>query len=339
MQTLGTFNYRELPSPCRVVMDLPVFSLLGREFRIPVLVAKGAREGPAVIVTAGIHGDEFEGMEAIRRMYGSLNPEEMSGTFIGLPVCNVLAYENQSRESPVYADGLNLARVFPGKADGSYTVRLAHELFTFVTGNLDAETDVFIDFHSAGTRYAYVPLIAMHRVAVKRRESERLCRLFGIERLWEIPSNRGTFNGAVSQFGITTLATEVTGRGGLLEEDVDILVRGVRNILHALGIQRNPRYEGGEEAIENRTTVFTSQTLYFKESGLFLPSVRCGERIAKGQFLGKVTDMTGRTLEEIYSPSDSEIWGIRTFSSIYAGDISFLLGMPLSDTNHGGEPL
>jgi predicted deacylase len=323
MENFSTFTLDSIQSGFKGVLELPLFPVVGRELKIPVMVARGHRPGPVFLVVAGVHGDEFEGMEAICRVYEALEPDRMSGMFVGIPVCNMLAYENQTRESPVYADGLNLARTFPGSPEGSYTVRLAHELYQFVVRNLNPETDVFLDFHSGGTRYEYLPMIAFHKVAKKRQEAEKLARIFGIERIWEIPINQGTFNGSISEYGITTLGTETTGRGAAKEEDIQEYFQGVLNVLHHIGIFETAAPK------DNSGPVFTSQRFNFLQSGFFQSFVHNGEQVEKGQLIGKVSTLTGTILEEIYAPLSGEIWAIRTYSAVYTGDISFLIARPL----------
>src|SRR5437899_3042027 len=91
-------------------------SLAGPPIPWTLLVARGARPGKTLLVTAGVHGDEYEGMEAIRRLFAGLDPAEMVGAVVGLPVVNVPAYHAITREG---ADGLNMARIFPGDPAGS----------------------------------------------------------------------------------------------------------------------------------------------------------------------------------------------------------------------------
>ena len=91
---------------------------------LPVLVAQGAQPGPTLLVSAGIHGNEYDGMVALRRVWEELDPSELSGTFVAIMCCNVDAHLVPDRNSAY--DGQNLARVFPGKVDGTLTERVAY---------------------------------------------------------------------------------------------------------------------------------------------------------------------------------------------------------------------
>ena len=88
----------------------------------PKTVIESGEAGPHLVITAGVHGDEYEPMAAIQRVFGELQPAELAGTVVMVSCCNVDAYLSQSREAQV--DGANLARVFPGSAEGTLTERV-----------------------------------------------------------------------------------------------------------------------------------------------------------------------------------------------------------------------
>src|SRR5262249_35142252 len=112
----------------------------GGMLQLPVLIASGAAAGQTIVVLGGVHGDEYEGMAAVREVFRRLGPLAMSGTFIGVPVCNPLAFAAGSRTSLI--DGQNLARVFPGRADGTISERIAHVLTTLVLPHADFLIDL-----------------------------------------------------------------------------------------------------------------------------------------------------------------------------------------------------
>ena len=91
--------------------------------QLPALAVRGRRPGPTAMLVAGVHGDEFEGIAAMPQLVAGLDPEEVCGTVLALPVCNPFAFAAQSRCSPESLDAVNLARVFPGDPAGSPTRR------------------------------------------------------------------------------------------------------------------------------------------------------------------------------------------------------------------------
>src|SRR5262249_47418484 len=116
----------------------------GSRIELPVLLVRGARPGRTLLATAGGHGDEVEGMGALRRLYESLQPEQLSGTLVAVPVANPPAYEAALRTNP--DDRQDLARTFPGNAVGTVTEQIAFAL----THRFIRHADLYCDLHSAG---------------------------------------------------------------------------------------------------------------------------------------------------------------------------------------------
>ena len=109
------------------------------------MVVNGIQSGPVFSVSGGVHGDEYEGPLAIMDLFRQLKVEDLNGTFVGLVVANVPAFEAGTRCSPL--DGLNLARIFPGNEYGSITEKIA-----FWMGDcLIRHSDYYIDLHSSGS--------------------------------------------------------------------------------------------------------------------------------------------------------------------------------------------
>src|SRR5690242_8836241 len=103
----------------------------------------GAQPGPRLLIVAGVHGDEYEPMEAVRRLIADITPEQLKGSVTLVPCVNEAAFRRASR---VGEDQLDLARVCPGRPDGSITERIAHAL-----SELIGRSDFFIDMHTGGT--------------------------------------------------------------------------------------------------------------------------------------------------------------------------------------------
>ena len=119
----------------------------GGTLGFPVLVARGRRPGPTLVVSANVHGDEYEGVRAILEIFEWLDPEAMSGDLLAVPVVNVPAFWSGTRTSPL--DDANLARVFPGDPDGTPSQQIAWHFAHSVI----ARADFYLDLHSGGIRY------------------------------------------------------------------------------------------------------------------------------------------------------------------------------------------
>src|SRR5262245_57645692 len=157
------------------VTPLPTGSML----QLAVLVARGNTAGPTIVVLGGVHGDEYEGISATRHVFRELDAAKMSGTFIGVPVCNPPAFGARTRTSPL--DGQNLARVFPGRRDGTTSEQIAHVLTTEVLN----KADFIIDLHSSGSYIAMPLLVGYRRTDDAAGERSRQAALrFGVSTIW-----------------------------------------------------------------------------------------------------------------------------------------------------------
>jgi len=114
----------------------------GSEIAIPLVIIRGMEDGPVLSVFGGVHGNEYEGPLAIRKVIKELEPTEISGTFIGVPVANVPAFNFSTRITPI--DGKDLNRVFPGKLNGTISEKIAY----IITEQVISKSDYVIDLHS-----------------------------------------------------------------------------------------------------------------------------------------------------------------------------------------------
>jgi predicted deacylase len=300
-------------------LSLHVASDLMGPLTLTALTVRGVAPGPILLAVAGVHGDEYEGMEAIRQTFHALDPEQMMGTFIGIPVANPLAYAARSRATPLQIDGLNLARVFPGDPDGTLTRRLAHHLLAFVD-RLIGPDDLFIDLHSGSADVTFAPLIGIRDLSdIDQSMSEEAARHFGLSRLWLIPDSPGPFNAESARRGIPTLGTETTGRAGCDPADVATYTTGLHNLLAFKRIVHvttpPPRYDGPP-----RQTI----DLLAPAGGFFRTTMRLDDDVTAGALLGEIIDIAGEPIAQITAPADGIIWAWRTTPATHPGD---LLGM------------
>ncbi|HCK12432.1 MAG TPA: hypothetical protein DHW45_21340 [Candidatus Latescibacteria bacterium] len=309
---LKGWHHIQFASPLRIPVTLPI------------AVSKSASGGPTIVVTGLVHGDEFEGPSAISRLFFDLQLH--AGTFIGLPLTNPWAHAGQSRNTPKHFDGLNLARQFPGLAEGSRTQQLAHLLYQWVTGLL-GPNDLLIDLHSAGSRYEYLSMVGYHPTDDDTESASReLAAAFGFRNLWQIPdspSSRRTLNGSIARAGIPTIGTEVRGFGGLRSLDVDLLVNGIRRVLAVKGMVAD------EPPTTEDVPIQTTHQIVFSTSGLFNADVDLADTVQAGQPLGRVLTIQGETVETLIAPVDGQVWAIRRFASVHPSDIAFLIAQPI----------
>lgn len=283
--------------------------------RLPLLVVRGHQPGPVLSMTACIHGDEYEGVGAIFEFFDWLDPEQMTGTVIAAPVANPPAFHAISRASPL--DQANLARVFPGRADGSPSEVLAAAIDEHVI----APASFFIDLHSGGVRY-WMPTMAGYYMEDAR--SLAAAKAFGAPVIWGhpvIPPGR-TLSSALAR-GIPFLYTEACGAGRIAPEDAAVFARGLRNLARHVGVLPDA-LEPGPAPLHLYGDGNVDKGLEASRDGFLVPEVRPLETVRKGQRVGRLLDLDGSLVEEYVAPVDGVAAMIRMAPSVRAGEPLFL---------------
>ncbi len=286
---------------------------------LPVLAACGAEPGKILVATAGVHGDEYEGMEAIYRTFDIIDPAKMKGTFVAVPVVTLPAFWLGSRVNPL--DGCNMARVFPGSDQGSASQRIAARLLNTVLSH----ASLYIDLHSAGHNNSMLTLCGFFGWGTQGPRAREAARCFGAPVIWEHPGKHaaGRTLSATIALGIPSLYTEAYGGGHARREDVECYARGLANLLRFLGVVSLPAagFPDPYRPLEFYGSGDLDYAVNSSQAGLFSAQVNLGDRVSSGQCLGRIRDLEGKVVEEILSPEDGVVILIRSMPRIFAGEI------------------
>ncbi len=288
----------------------------GGAWQLPLLTITGAEPGPTLVVFAGVHGDEYEGVEAIPRIAEQVDPSQLRGTLLMVPVCNMAAYATATRNSPI--DGLNLARVFPGSETGTLTQQIAYWLTRkFISG-----ADFFIDLHSAGV-VGDIPTLAgyLHSDEDVGQRSLAAARVFGAPVLWghppPVPPGRSI--SAAIDCGVPCLYTEAAGAGRARPEDVDCFTNGVLNVMRHLDMLAGepaavppPQHLVGDGNMD--------EIMSAPVAGFFRPHVELLQEVRTGQLVGTIHDPLGNTLSELHAQTDGFVIMRRGVRRVHSGD-------------------
>jgi predicted deacylase len=270
--------------------QIPVTTLAsGRELFLPLHRLEGRAPRPTLGLTAVVHGDEPLTNEVVRQVLMRIDPAELRGTILAVPVVNSLAFEALTRHTPI--DQLDLNRNFPGGPAGWLSEQIAHVLSTrFV-----AQLDVHVDLHTGGV----FPTVDYVYIFERSRD---LSLAFGSRYLFE-PSQpyQGTFGVPAAQKGIPFLTAELGGGSFLDAHYIEHGVRGVFNVLRQLEML------DGEVVRPPQQTIVTEMAVVRPRSGgVLYPEIgldQLGKEIAGGTLLGRVVSpYTFETLEEIRAP-------------------------------------
>jgi predicted deacylase len=283
---------------------------------LPVLLVRGSRAGQTLVVTAGVHGDEYEGVRAILDTYQSLDPQQMTGDFLAVPVANPPAFWNGTRTSPL--DHGNLARAFPGSSDGGPTAATALVLANSVI----AFADFFLDLHSAGVKLL-MPTMVGYDAAEPR--SRAAAAVFGAPVLWGHPETApGRTISFAKQRGIPWLYTEARGAGRIHPDDLRMFLSGLQNLLRHLHIlPGEPTTAKLEMHLLGSGDIDTS--LVATQRGFLIPEVELLESVRAGQRLGRIVDLHSETAETFLAPRDGVVALIRQWPVISPGDGIFMV--------------
>jgi predicted deacylase len=285
---------------------------------LPVLAAHGQRDGPTVLVTGAVHGDEYEGPAAIYALFNGLDTAKLSGTVIGLPIINGAAWEARARVAPT--DRLDLNRLFPGTKDAANqpSRALAEAVFeTFVR-----RCDVLVDLHSGGAKLVHLPMIGWYAGS---SEGERLARSFAENEEmmpWRIGNVPGVLSHEAHRAGKIALGAEWGGGASLDPAGVAAYSKGLRRTLaHLAGEEAGP----GGSPLDLRNPISGSY-VQTQQGGLFAASVKLGEQVAQGATLGRLYSPLGEVIGEITAERSGIVAALAHIALISPGDRMAYIG-------------
>ncbi len=299
----------EIRPGSRSEIELPVAKMVtGSPLSLPILVVHGAMDGPVVWLNAATHGDEVNGIEIIRRVLETLHPRTLRGTVVAVPIVNVPGFLTGDRYLP---DRRDLNRSFPGSPRGSLAGRIANIFMTEVVNRCS----VGIDLHTGSDHRTNLPQI---RADLDDPETRRLAEAFGTEVLMHSNVRDGSLRGAATKTGATVLLFEAGEAWRFDEKSITAGVIGIQRVLsvlemidlQAMDVPPSP------PPLEFRT----SRWVRVRRSGLAQLSVGLGERVTKGQLLGRVHDSFGNRLSQIKANIDGIIIGLALDPSVNQGD-------------------
>jgi predicted deacylase len=288
---------------------------------IPISVVHGARPGPVLALIAGNHGYEYAPIIALQRLLSLLDPKQVAGTVIMVHVANMPSFLRRTiYYSPV--DGKNLNRVYPGKAEGTVSERIAYQITKEVIERADYVLDLHCGDGNESLRpYSYWDVNTGGPDVVER--SKQLALAFGLDHI--VMDRERPSDPQASIYCSTTATTRgkpaITAESGRLGQTDDTSISriewGVMNVMRHLKM-----VEGQAQMVEHPLFIDRNEVLRSTVTGIFYPLVECGHTVAEGTLLGYVTDFFGKRLLELHAP--------------FGGEVLYVLGTPPVNQ---GEPL
>ena len=286
---------------------------------IPIIVRRSKIEGPVVLFSGGIHGDEFNGIEIVRQLISKKINKPKKGTIICVPIINIYGFINRSRDFP---DGRDLNRVFPGSKKGSLASRFAYNIITEIMPLVNYA----VDFHAGGASRFNAPQI---RLTPNNSEVKLLADAFNAPFTLFSKNIVGSFRNASEKLNVKMLLFEGGKSLDINHEVAHEGIDGVKRFLKHLDML-DPKHS---VPIPKKPTIYIEKSgwLRAKCSGLLIDNNLVGQFVKKGTVLGMITDPFGKFERKIKAPNDGYVINANHSPIVYQGDAIYHLSNTAED--------
>ncbi|WP_210463422.1 succinylglutamate desuccinylase/aspartoacylase family protein [Rufibacter roseolus] len=283
----------------------------GTQIDIPIHVFRSQEPGPVLLLMAGMHGDEVNGIELIRRMIRRNLLHPLKGTVLAIPILNIYGFLNFSREVP---DGKDVNRSFPGNAKGSLASRVAARF----TKEVLPLIDYGIDFHTGGASKSNFPQI---RCRLEDGESDALAKAFGAPFVLNSNYRPGSLRKEASNLGKTIIVYETGESLRFDEQGIILAMEGTQRVMHHLGMADKSVPASQPPVVCHHTTWIRAP-----RAGLFRSFVKNGQEVSRGQQIGAVSDPYGGATHPITTPVAGYVVGLNHMPVVNQGDAILHIG-------------
>ncbi|HLJ28815.1 MAG TPA: M14 family metallopeptidase [Candidatus Angelobacter sp.] len=285
---------------------------------IPVVVVRGSKPGPVLALVSGSHGTEYASVIALEKLIPELDPAQVAGTVIILPLVNIQSFlQKVPHVNPV--DGKSMNRFYPGKADGSQTERASF----LITRQVVERCDYLIDYHGGDLdenlrSYSYWPRTGNDK---QDAMTHAMVLAFGLDTIIVVndrpkdPNASRYLDNTASTRGKPAIAVEAGYSGTVEPEDVQALVHGTLNVMRYLKM-----LPGAAAVVEHPVWIGKVDTVSSDQAGIFYPIVARGTYVEEGMKVGYVTDYFGNTIFEARAPAAGVVLYICGVPSMKKGD-------------------
>lgn len=278
----------------------------------PIFVHRAHEDGPVLALMAGMHGDEINGVEIVRRILDSDLNRTKRGTVICMPVVNVYGFLNYSRDVP---DGKDINRSFPGNRSGSLASRVAHHLMKEIIPVIDYG----IDFHTGGAARTNYPQV---RCVMSDKKNVELANAFNAPFTIDSPFRPHSLRQAAAKKNKNIIVYE---GGESLRFDTHAIEAGLGGTLRLMKYLN--MIDWAPESTEENKIIWNSSWVRARTAGLFQANIRCGQLVEKNQWVGTMTDPFGEFKEQVKAPTTGYVVGLNNNPVVNAGDALMHIGL------------
>lgn len=286
---------------------------------VPVIIERSKKPGPIILITAGIHGDEINGVEIVRQIIAKGINKPKKGTIICIPVINVFGFIHLDREFP---DGRDLNRVFPGISGGSLASRVAFKLVTEILPH----ADLVMDFHTGGADRFNA---AQVRIIEDEPTLKELATVFGAPFVLYSKNLNKSFRNTCHKLGIPILLFEGGKSFNIDTAITNTAVNGAKRVLHHLEMLNNKF----KVSLPKQPCIFIEDSKWVRasHSGMFKSTVAINTYVKTGDVLGNITDPYGSFNHFVKAKNDGYVFNINQSPIIYQGDAIFHISTVVKD--------
>ncbi|KOF03862.1 succinylglutamate desuccinylase [Roseivirga seohaensis subsp. aquiponti] len=277
-----------------------------------ITVARSEIDGPTLLLSGGMHGDEINGTEIVRRIIEKDQHIPRVGTVICIPIINMFGFIHFSRYVP---DGKDVNRSFPGNKNGSLAARVAH----YLTTDIIPKIDMGLDFHTGGADRTNYPQI---RCALKEPKNQKIAEIFQPSFILNSPFRPKSMRQTAAKMGKQILVYEGGESARFDEFAIQQGINGALRVMKHLGMR-----ERAPEAPHVTKTINNSSWIRAKTSGVFLTMVPYGSEVEKNQLIGHISDPFGGSKIKIKSPVSGYVIGLNNNPIVHQGDALMHIGV------------
>lgn len=298
----------------------------GSEATISVNVIAGRAPRPVVVAVSGHHGDESEGPASLVEIWRSVDPEDITGTFIFVPVLNLPAFRVGQRRGP--DDGLDINRIFPGDRQGTMTSRIANAFMEHVV----RDADFVVSMHGWSAGYVVTPYVEYPVGTAVTDRSQSAALSFGLSYLNPLDAGPGRLLTEVSQLGIPIIEVEIGGQGVSVDSQRALYERGLRRLLSQQGVT-------GDATVEIQPATYVDRAECFTPcEGILRPLVALGEAVVAEQPIAAVYDLTLSGSTTVRATCDGVIGILRLAANVALGQLVATIFHPITDPSATSSP-
>ena len=268
---------------------------MGVPIHVPIIVARGLKEGKVLGLTAAVHGNELNGIPVIQRIFKEIDVKELVGTIVGVPVINVPSLLRKKRR---FIDGTDLNHIMPGKPDGNvsqvYAWRIVHRIIR--------EFDFLIDLHTASNGRINSYYI---RADMEDDTVQKMALLQNAQIIIHNPPNDGTLRGTADEMGIPAITLEVgnpnTFQKGMIRDGLT----GIHNLLGYFGMIDCEVEEPDAETVLCKSSYW----IYSDTGGIMTVHPQVTELVKEGEVIATMRNIFGDIVKEYKAPENGIVIG------------------------------